>query len=236
MNVVENPSSVRWQESAPECNLPPLDESLSGWTIDKTRASHLNARRTHRNVTFHLKWFYHGICSAPARTEWRNALKVASLGLRTVEPAGWGTHPKGSFVALVGSPGFPADQWRSHGLTEARLCPLAGDFAQSVSRLHRARLCHRDLNVYHVLIHRGILRLLDVGRVRSYRRRRWIIKDLAILLDSARFERLPTSVMRVFFRRYCQESCLSGRRRHRLLRSVITKARRYRRHNEKHGR
>ena len=112
---------------------------------------------------------------------------------------------------------------------------MARALALYVARLHDAGLCHRDLNVYHVLIHEGALRLIDVGRVRPFVRRRWIVNDLASLLDTARLEGMPASVARAFLASYLKETRRAWSRRA-VLRAVELKARRYRRHNEKHGR
>ncbi len=227
--------SVDWVETLPGCALPPVDLDLAGWTIGRRRLSHWNARTRHQGKTFHLKWFLHGRLAAPARTEWRNTRRLEAAKIPAVTAVGWGRHPRGSFCVVEGSPGFPADEWREHDLAGRDLLALARTLAVHVARLHDAGLCHRDLNVYHVLIHAGAVRLIDAGRVRSFVRRRWIIKDLASLLDTARLEAMPFSVARAFLATYLKETRRAWSRRS-LVRAVELKARRYRRHNERHGR
>lgn len=227
--------SVDWIETLPGYALPPVDVALENWTIGKRRATHWNAHTRHEGKTFHLKWFLHGRFTAPARTEWLNARRVEAVKIPTVVAVGWGRHPRGSYCVLEGSPGFPADEWREHGLSARELRSLARTLAAYVARLHDGGLCHRDLNVYHVLIHEGALRLIDVGRVRPFVRRRWIVKDLASLLDTARLEGLPASVALAFTASYLKETRRAWPVRA-LARAVELKARRYRRHNEKHGR
>ncbi len=201
----------------------------------KKRATHWNAHARHDGKIFHLKWFLHGRLVDPARTEFQNAYRLMAAKIPTVVAVGWGRHPRGSFCVQEGSPGFPADEWRQHGLSARDLRSMARALALYVARLHDARLCHRDLNVYHVLIHEGALRLIDVGRVRPFVRRRWIVKDLASLLDTARLECIPASVGRAFMAGYLKATRRAWSRRA-ALRAVELKARHYRRHNEKHGR
>jgi tRNA A-37 threonylcarbamoyl transferase component Bud32 len=98
--------------------------------------------------------------------------------------------------------------------------------------MHDAGLCHRDLNVCHVLIDGDDLRVIDCGRVCRFGRRRWIVKDLASLLASARREGFPERSCRLFLARYLAVTRRSWDRR-RLLRAVTRKADRYRRHTEK---
>jgi tRNA A-37 threonylcarbamoyl transferase component Bud32 len=227
--------SIVWVERCQGLDLPPLDAGLSGWEVTQRRASHWNARRHHGDAVFHLKWFFHGPWRRPARTEWRSAARVASLGIPTVIAAGWGRHPRGSFVLLLGSPGRPLDKQCARGLAPAALTSLASRLAALVARLHDAGLCHRDLNVYHVLESNGDLRLIDVGRVAPFRRRRWIVKDLASLCYTAGREGLPAAAARSFLGAYLRATRRRWRRRE-LLRAILRKAAAYRRHNEGPGR
>ncbi len=224
---------IDWIER--ESDAPPLDESLTDWNVTQRRRSHWNAV-WERTGAYHLKWFFHSRRLAPAAREWTNARRIAELGIETVDPVGWGRHARGSFIVLRHAPGFPAAEWPLRGGSEASAAALAAQLAERVARLHRAGICHRDLNVYHVLVDGGDLRLIDVGRVRSFRRRRWIVKDLASLGDSAAYEGLPRSSLRAFLARYASAAGLSREERRRLVRSAARKARRYRRHNERHGR
>lgn len=223
---------ARIVERRPRRRVPEVPPDLAGWTIDKRRPSHWNAHRTAGTRSYFLKWFFHGRWARPALREWQAALALESLGIPSVVALAWGRHAGGSFVVLEGSPGLPLDAWREDGLGERDLWPLARQLAQLVGRLHGSGYCHKDLNVYHVLHHRGLLRIIDVGRVARYSRSRWVVKDLASLLDSARCEGLPRSAWRALFREYTRRGYAPEARR-RLLRAVVAKAARYRRHNSR---
>jgi tRNA A-37 threonylcarbamoyl transferase component Bud32 len=202
--------------------------------VQRRRASHWNARRAEPDRTYFLKWFFHGPWRSPGRAEWENARRVAALGIPTVAPVGWGRHRRGSFIVFEGSPGFPAAECRLRRVPQDRLARLAARLAGHVAALHDGGLCHKDLNVYHILVDGEDLRIIDVGRVASFLRRRWIVKDLASLLDSARREGFTPRSFRHFLRSY-----LGATRRHwsrrRLIRSILGKAERYRAHNERRG-
>jgi tRNA A-37 threonylcarbamoyl transferase component Bud32 len=232
MTAADPATGITWRELAAGLDPPPIDRSLAGWAIEKSRPSHLNARRMEDRRTLHLKWFFHGPIAAPARREWDGAKALAALGIPASLPLGWGVHPRGSFIVLEGSPGFPADAWRENGVTAERLDRLTAGLATLVSTLHDANLCHRDLNVYHVLVDGDSLRIIDVGRVRRFLRRRWIVKDLASLLASAVREGFPQRAARLFLSRYLSQTRRAWNRR-RLLAKVTAKAERYRRHTEK---
>jgi tRNA A-37 threonylcarbamoyl transferase component Bud32 len=219
-----------WKALHPRFLPPPLEPDLSLWDVEKARPSHLNCRRVQGGQTYFLKWFFHGPWRNPARKEWDNARRLDELGIPTVLPVGWGRHPRGTFIAFEASPGTPASRWRSLGLSSPQLRGLTAELARLVARLHDSRLCHKDLNVYHVLVQGESLRLIDVGRVTRFLRRRWIVKDLASLLHSAWKEGIPPSWARLFLRVYLTESRRKWPRR-RLLRAVQAKARRYWKHN-----
>lgn len=220
-----------WTELDASRAVPPLDPDLAGWEIQKRRKSHWNAARTAGGKTYFLKWFFHGRWANPARREWLNARVIASLGIPTVLAAGWGRHSSGSFIVLEGSPGASAEAWWRKGASRDALRRPTAVLAAHAARLHDARLCHRDLNVYHVLVESDELRLIDVGRVARFRRRRWIVKDLASLLASAWHENFPLSAARLFLRKYLASTRRRWNRR-RLLRAVIRKAQRYRKRDE----
>jgi len=215
--------------------LPPLDGGLAGWIVEKDRASHVNARRLHGGREFHLKWFRHGVLGNPGRAEWRNAARIAALGLPTVVATGWGRHPGGSFVVLEGSPGRPGDAWIRSGADGKALRSVTRELAAGVARMHDANLCHRDLNVYHVLVDGCAFRLIDVGRVMRFVRRRWIVKDLASLLASARREGFPAWSARLFLGEYLKSTRRRWSRRA-IIRAVARKAERVRRRLEKKAR
>lgn len=221
---------VVWDDRDSRRERPPLDVNLTAWTVHNRRRSHVNASRVHEGRQYHLKWFFRRpLAGNPARREFDNAREVSRLGVRSVHPVGWGHQPRGTFFVMEGSPGAPI-----YGLQErpsrVDLLRMARELGQMVATLHNANLCHRDLYVDHVLIHDGKLRLIDVGRVRKFHRRRWIVKDLAGLLFSARRESLPSCLAREFLRAYLPHSRRQWNRR-RLLSLLERKARRYSRHN-----
>jgi len=94
--------------------------------------------------------------------------------------------------------------------------------------MHDANLCHRDLNVYHVLVDGDASRLIDVGRVIRFVRRRWVVKDLASLLASARREGYPAWSARLFLGGYLKATRRRWNRRG-IIRAVARKAERIRR-------
>jgi tRNA A-37 threonylcarbamoyl transferase component Bud32 len=226
--------TVRWRERRDGAIVPPLDDGLSGWIVERERASHVNARRVHAGREFHLKWFRHGVLGNPGRAEWRNAARIAGLGIPTVVAAGWGRHAGGSFVVLEGSPGLPGEAWMRSGGDARVLRGLARGLAAGVARMHDANLCHRDLNVYHVIVDGGDYRLIDVGRVMRFVRRRWIVKDLASLLASARREGYPAWSARLFLREYLKATTRHWSRRG-IIRAALRKAERIRGRLERKG-
>ena len=221
-----------------ECEAEPLTQSslsLREWEETKRRPSHINAVLRTAHGTYHLKWFFHSWLRNPARAEWRSAQRISEVGVPTVHAIGWGRHVDGTFVVLRHVAGDPLDVLHTAGMDDSTCVDLAKKLARLVARLHDAGLCHRDLNVYHVFVDGYDVTLIDVGRVRRFRRLRWLIKDLASLLDSARFQGFPRRAARAFLAEYLRASRRSWIRRD-LIRRVDRKARAYRRHNAKHGR
>jgi tRNA A-37 threonylcarbamoyl transferase component Bud32 len=236
----ERDPRITWRAREGDAPLPPLSAGLSGWEVQRSRPSHLNARRRHEGRDYFLKWFRHHRFRSPARAEWENARRLAALGIPTVLARGWGTHSRGSFVLLEGSRGEQADRWWQAERDLERAGRFAEELARLVALLHGAGLSHRDLNVYHVLVDGDLLRVIDVGRVFRFhplRRGRWVVKDIASLLDSARREGFPESLARHFFRAYLRAAGLRAAGRggegRRLLAAVLAKAARYTRHNRK---
>lgn len=228
-------SNIVWVRVRPESRaLPPLDVELSGWVVRHRRPSHWNVHGVFDGAEYHLKWFLHAESSrrtSPAEREYQSAERVNALDIPSVVPLGWGRHPHGTFFVMEGSPGVPIYDLPERPNPMA-LALLARDLGRFVARLHDAGLCHRDLYVDHVLIHDGSVRLIDVGRVREFRRRRWIVKDLGGLLYSAWREGIPSSSPRAFLASYLAASTRTWNRRQ-LLRSIQRKARGYRRRSLK---
>jgi tRNA A-37 threonylcarbamoyl transferase component Bud32 len=216
--------------------VPPLPGEDHAWSVQRARPSHLNALTQWQGQTYFLKWFFHRPLRRPARVEWENAERLRQLNIPSVLAVGWGEHPAGSFVVLEKSPGIQANHWWQRTACLKSGLDLCDVLARHAATLHDAGLCHRDLNVYHVLIDKQSgLRLIDVGRVMEIGRlrpRRWLVKDLASLTDSARREGFPDALLRRFLRQYLETSTRRWSRRG-LLRRVNRKSERYRRHNLK---
>jgi len=109
---------------------------------------------------------------------------------------------------------------------------LIRQVARVARRFHEAGYNHRDLYCGHFFIRqhgpgRFEIRLIDLQRVqrRRWRRRRWIVKDLAQLLWSAPPERIRCSHKLAFMRHYLGVKKLRPRDK-RLIRSVMAKHRR----------
>lgn len=142
-----------------------------------------------------------------AEVEWTALHTVRALGINTVTPAGYGcqginpahqksfllTEDLGESVTLE----FLLKHWtRQTQLTreDIRLKrALIRGTAQLARRLHSHSVIHRDLYLCHLRIrttdlahHAPALFLMDLHRtrVRTFRRNRWIIKDLGSLLFS----------------------------------------------------
>jgi len=223
--------SVLWNPRDSRGERPPLDTQLSDWSVDKRRATHLNAKRHFNAREYHLKWFFRRFFSGnPGQREFNNARRIKGLGIPTVVAVGWGYHPLGTFFVMEGSPGVPVFHLPEFP-EESVLRKMSLDLGRLVALLHNANLCHRDLYVDHVLIHDDALRLIDVERVMKFRRRRWIIKDLGGLLFSAWREKLAPSLCRAFLRSYLAHSDRCWNRK-RLITAVQRKAHVYWRHND----
>jgi hypothetical protein len=124
---------------------------------------------------------------------------------------------------------FPPGQPR--GRRDVELRGLLGQVARMARRFHDAGYNHRDLNCYHFLVRECgpgefDVRLIDLQRVqhRRWRRRRWIVKDLAQLAASAPAGRIGCREKIVFLRHYLGVRKLRPRDK-RLLRSILRKQR-----------
>jgi len=112
-----------------------------------------------------------------------------------------------------------------------QLAALIGDF-------HRAGFCHRDLYASHVFVSfeedgRPIFRLIDLARAFKvrWRRRRWLVKDLAALNYSTPAKVSRTDRLR-FLKRHLGLKRLDGQTK-RLARSIAAKTRRIAAHDAK---
>lgn len=168
-----------------------------------------------------------------AGIEWSNARTLAEVGVTAVEAVAFGQRMAGpweqaSFVLLAEAPGESLERW-----VPAHLPPEDRDptpqvrrnrleaLARFVARFHRAGFAHRDLYLCHVFMEeeadetaspRGAagcsrFRLIDLQRVfpPRWRRRRWVVKDLAALNYSTPLERVGTRERLRFLCRYVRE-------------------------------
>ncbi|MBN1444205.1 MAG: hypothetical protein JXA90_15950 [Planctomycetes bacterium] len=227
--------SVVWNDRDSRPERPPIDDALTSWRIHNRRRSHLNACRVFGGREYHLKWFFRRpFAGNPALREYENARRVKDLGIPSVDVVGWGRHRWGTFFVMEGSPGSPLFRLPQLPRPEV-LHRLTVELGRLIAVLHNANLCHRDLYVDHVLIDEESLRIIDVGRVMSFHRRRWIVKDLAGLLFSAWREKISAQTCRLFLRSYLLHSERRWNRR-RLVSAILKKAQSYWRHNEMAGR
>ncbi len=136
------------------------------------------------------RWWTHGTGGTPARVECENIRAVAAAGVATMAPICWGQERPGgrSFLIVSAVPGEALERCGEAfvaGADDRRLAELTAGLAETVSRLHGAGLCHRDLYASHVFLREGgdrlDLYLIDLARVFAprWRRRRWRVKDLA---------------------------------------------------------
>lgn len=111
--------------------------------------------------------------------------------------------------------------------------------ASLIRRFHRAGFCHRDLYLSHVFISLGCQRdpvfsLIDLGRAfrMTWRRRRWIVKDLAALNFSAP-EKIISNTDRVRFLKAYLKTGRWGREERRMARQILAKTRQIARHHRR---
>ena len=139
-----------------------------------------------------------------AGVEWTNARLLAEAGVAAVEAVAFGQDMLGwwerrSFVLTRAVEGDALERWvpghlppvsRETDLAGRRV--LLGNLARLVGGLHRAGFVHRDLYLSHVFIAGRELRLIDLQRVfrPRWRRRRWVVKDLAALHFSTPADRV----------------------------------------------
>jgi heptose I phosphotransferase len=169
-----------------------------------------------------------------AAIEWQNALQLQALGIQAALPIGFGQQMAGpwerrSFVLLDEVQGTSLERW-----VPARVPPskIESDWkgrratidrlARFVASFHEAGFTHRDLYLCHIFIREAKtgyppaeydpFTLIDLQRVfrPRWRRRRWIVKDLAALNFSAAGDRIGQGERLRFLCRYVRLCSRAG--------------------------
>jgi len=172
------------------------------------------------------RWKLGRLWTATAAIEWQNAMQLQAMGVRAAQAVGFGQQLAGpwerrSFVLLDAVEGESLERWlprrvppaqaeRNWRGRHAAIDRLAG----FVAHFHAAGFVHRDLYLCHLFV-RGaeagyptdsgdVFTLIDLQRVfrPRWRRRRWIVKDLAALNFSAPADRVSRWDRLRFLARY----------------------------------
>jgi hypothetical protein len=181
----------RWRMSLP-------DEQGRPRTVYLKRFQHPPLRRQWE------RWREGHLGLSTAGVEWTNARLLAEAGVAAVEAIAFGQEMAGpwerrSFVLTREVAGESLERWVPVHLSPAaretdwpRRRRLLARLAELVGRLHAAGFVHRDLYLAHIFIEGDGLRLIDLQRVfrPRWRRRRWVIKDLAALHFSTPADRV----------------------------------------------
>lgn len=179
--------------------------------------------------------------SAAAEWHWLHVLPM--LGLRTPAPIAWLGKGRRTLLVTAALSGRALDAWAIDAQREGWLDELVAwacaNVAPAVRALHSRGLVYRDLYWNHLFAddprRGGAASFLDVERVfrPRWRRRRWIVKDLAGLLSS-----LPVPIGargKLRFLRACLPEPLDSSRSRSLLRAIVAKAARIARHAPRYG-
>ena len=160
------------------------------------------------------RWRRGRLWTGTAAIEWQNALQLQAMGVRAARPVGFGQQMAGawerrSFVLLDAVEGQSLERWvPQHVPPPEAERDWAGRhaaidrLARFIAFFHDSGFVHRDLYLCHVFVRGGeagyrgagddALRLIDLQRVfrPRWRKRRWIVKDLAALNFSAPPDRI----------------------------------------------
>ncbi len=185
--------------------------------------------------------------SSVAGTEWVAMLQLAEVGVPTAQPVAFGEELVNgrevcSAILTAAAPGDALERvaasWQKPDRTTIRrLIEATADLA---ALLHEGGYVHRDLYLSHIFYDAqappdDALHLIDLQRVmkpRWWRRRRWIVKDLASLNFSVPPGLLTVTDRMRWLRRYVGLPKLHLRGR-RLVRRVGRKTRRIARHERR---
>ena len=160
-----------------------------------------------------------------AGMEAQNARELREAGVSATRVAACGEQMQGgrelrSFILLAEVPGESLEKWVPRELppvqreTDPQLRRARLDaLARLIARLHTAGFVHRDLYLSHVFINvndepDNTYTLIDLQRVFTpvpWRRRRWVIKDLAALDASTPTDRVGVRERLRFLARYVRQ-------------------------------
>lgn len=193
-----------------------------------------------REVTLYAK--LHRRRRRVAAAEWRWLHMLPMLGIATAVPVAWMADRLRAMVVTEAVAGRSLDAWAVDASREGWLPQLfdyaCREVAPFARRLHAAGLIHRDLNCAHLFASdprtADAPAIIDVERMcrPRLRWRRWIVKELASLLQSAPVA-VPIRVRLRFLRVYAPERSKAQRRG--LLEAISRKAERAARHEPKYG-
>jgi heptose I phosphotransferase len=172
-----------------------------------------------------------------ARDEAANAERLRALGIAAPQvldvSSRWRLTALGpvheSAVTLAPLEGQALDRLLGEADAATRRA-VARALGETVARMHRASVFHRDLYLCHVVWDGARIGVLDVARagVRHWRRERWRVKDLAALALSGTQSTLRDKVL--FLRAYFGAQRRIDRD---LVRRVVAKTARMRAHGKK---
>lgn len=154
---------------------------------------------------------------SPGRREHDNLRALAAEGFSVPRALGWAEAADGTSLVVMEHVAVDASlSEHLAGAGEAQRRALLPGVVELVAGLHRRGWYHRDLYLGHLVLARGELVLLDVGRARRERapRRRWFVKDLGALSYSTPGAVPPAWRLR-FLAAYLDARGVRGRRRRR---------------------
>ncbi len=154
-----------------------------------------------------------------ARNEWEAIHRLQELNIATMNAVaygerGWNPASRESFIVteeLTDTVSLEdyCKQWQESPADRRIKRKLIEKVAAIASNLHKNGICHRDFYLCHFLLHEGAepfpkLSLIDLHRalVRKNLAQRWVIKDIAGLLYSAKTIGLSDRDMLRFMRHY----------------------------------
>lgn len=210
----------------------------------------------HRKVTLYLKRYRspparaqrHRIIHGSARhgtgwMEWYWMSRLAEDGVATVKPVAFAESMRrgrelASVVVTEAAPGQSLESWAHRRITPCGR-RLVESLAHFVKKFHQLGYVHRDLYLSHIFIHEAAdpsqqFCLIDLQRVMrpTWRRRRWVIKDLASLNYSSP-KRIATVADRIRFLHHYLGVTRLGPKGKRLARRVAAKTHRIARHDRR---